>query len=136
MTTDAEPEPRVTALLARARARLERVTPEAAYAAAQQGALLVDTRSAAQREAGGSVPDAIVIERNTLEWRLDPTSPWRTPEIADADQLVIILCEEGYGSSLAAASLQELGLARATDVIGGFQAWRAAGLPVSRPASF
>jgi rhodanese-related sulfurtransferase len=135
VTDDVEPRPRVTVLLERARARLERMTPELAYAAAQEGALLVDTRSAAQREVGGLVPGAIVIERNSLEWRLDPTSPWRTPEIADVDQRVIIMCEEGYASTLAAVSLQDLGLTHATDVIGGFQAWNAAGLPVSPVAS-
>jgi rhodanese-related sulfurtransferase len=119
-------------LLASARRRLVRVHPDAAEAAARAGALLVDTRSEAQRRRDGAIPSALVIERNVLEWRLDPTSPWRVPEIRDRDQAVIVVCNQGYSSSLAAASLQDLGLRGATDLIGGFQAWRAAGKPVSR----
>ena len=127
-------EPRVTALLERARARLDRVTAEVARAETLAGAVLVDTRPAALRAADGEIPGAVIVERNNLEWRLDPTSPWRIPQIEHADQRVIVVCDEGYASSLAAVSLQDLGLERATDLIGGFQAWRAAGLPVTAPS--
>jgi rhodanese-related sulfurtransferase len=114
-----------------ARARLQRVTPEEASAAmAERGALLVDTRPEWQRRAEGEIPGALLIERNHLEWRLDPTSDARIPEAVNHDIEVIVMCSEGYASSLAAASLQDLGLHRATDLVGGFVAWRAAGLPV------
>jgi rhodanese-related sulfurtransferase len=117
-------------VLAAARARLRRLTPDEAHAAvAEGGALLVDTRPEWQRRADGQVPGALLIERNHLEWRLDPASDARIPEATDHDVQVIVLCSEGFSSSLAAASLHELGLHRATDVIGGFQAWRDAGLP-------
>ena len=118
-------------LLARARARLDRIEPGDAAAAVRRGALLVDTRPEWQRRAEGGIPGAKVIERNHLEWRLDPTSEARIPEAVDHDVEVIVVCSEGYSSSLAAASLQDLGLRRATDLVGGFQAWRAAGLPVT-----
>ena len=119
-------------LLADARARLQRVTPaEAAAAVDARGALLVDTRPEWQRRDEGEIPGAFVIERNHIEWRLDPTSDARIPEAVDHDVEVIVVCSEGYSSSLAAASLQDLGLRRATDLVGGFQAWRAAGLPVT-----
>jgi rhodanese-related sulfurtransferase len=121
---------RVEQLLSAARARLTRLSPLEARAAAQAGALLVDTRPVALRDADGEIPDAIVVDRNTLEWRLDPTSPWRIPQVEDDDQLIVLICDEGYASSLAAATLQDLGLRNATDLDGGFQAWRAAGLPV------
>jgi rhodanese-related sulfurtransferase len=116
-------------LLAAARARLQRLTPLEAAAAADRGALLVDTRPLQQRRDEGEIPGALVIERNHLEWRLDPTSDARVPEAVDHDVEVIVVCSEGYASSLAAASLQDLGLRRATDLDGGFHAWRAAGLP-------
>jgi rhodanese-related sulfurtransferase len=122
---------RVEAMLDRARARLRRLTPADAAVAAGDGALLVDIRPAAQRASEGEVPDALVIERNVLEWRLDPTSDARLPVAVGDDLAVIVFCSEGYTSSLAAAALQDLGLWRATDVIGGFQAWAAAGLPTS-----
>src|SRR5262245_37323175 len=109
------------------------MSPEEAARAFADGALLVDTRPVAQRTEQGEIPGALMIERNVLEWRLDPTSSARIPEVSDHDALVIVVCAEGYSSSLAAASLQDLGLHRATDLIGGFLAWRAAGLPV-RPA--
>ena len=99
----------------------------------QNGALLVDTRPEFQRRADGEIPGAIIIERNHLEWRLHPASPGRIPEAADRDIHWIVICDEGYASSLAAATLQTIGLHRATDVVGGFQAWRAARLPVSSP---
>lgn len=116
--------------LAAARDGLDRVTPAAAFAAMQRGALLIDTRPEFQRRRDGEVPGAIVIERNHLEWRLHPDSPARIPEAVHSGMQWIILCDEGFSSSLAAATLQALGLSRATDVDGGFQAWRAAGLPV------
>ena len=93
---------------------------------------MVDTRPADQRAAQGEIPGAVVIGRNVLEWRLEPSSPWRIPRAINHDVRVIVVCAEGFSSSLAAASLQELGLHNATDLIGGFQAWEAAGLPVDK----
>ncbi len=123
----------IDALLERERAHLRRVTPhEAAQAVAREGALLVDIRYAALRERDGVIPGALVVERNELEWRMDPQCAHRAPETTDHDRLVIVVCNEGYASSLAARSLQALGLHRATDLIGGFQAWAAEDLPVSR----
>lgn len=119
-------------VLAEARARLDRLSPLDAWAALRDGALLVDIRPAAQRAAEGEVPDAVVIERNVLEWRLDPASDHRIPAATGYDLQVVVLCSEGYTSSLAAAALADLGLHRATDVVGGFHAWSAAGLPVAR----
>ena len=116
--------------LEKARRRLRRVRPDQAAAELSAGALLIDTRPSDQRRRDGQVPGAIVIERTVLEWRLDPTSPDRIPEATDADVRVILLCNEGFSSSLAAASLLDLGLKNVTDVIGGFQAWRDSGLPV------
>jgi rhodanese-related sulfurtransferase len=116
-------------LLAEARASLDRVTPEAAQRAAADGALIVDTRPADHREREGVIPGSVWVERNVLEWRLDPAGAHRIPEIDSYDRLVIVVCDEGYASSLAARSLQELGLRRATDLVGGFRAWKAAGLP-------
>ncbi|AEH09602.1 MULTISPECIES: rhodanese-like domain-containing protein [Protofrankia] len=120
---------RIDAVLARARARLERLDPPTAAAAVADGALLVDIRPAAQRGAEGGIPGALIIERNVLEWRLDPTSDARLPQATGDDIKVIIICSEGYTSSLAAASLQDLGLRHATDVVGGFRAWERSGLP-------
>lgn len=119
-------------VLAEARARLHRLTPHEAWAAVERGALLVDIRPVAQRADEGEVPQAVVIERNVLEWRLDPASAHRIPAATGYDVEVVVLCSEGYTSSLAAASLADLGLHRATDVEGGFHAWRAAGLPTTR----
>ena len=119
-------------LLAEARGRIARVSPEEAAARIAEGALLVDTRPAAQRAREGAVPGALIVERNVLEWRFDPLSDARLPEATGYDVEVIVLCSEGYSSSLAADSLRALGLARTSDVIGGFQAWAAAGLPVLR----
>jgi rhodanese-related sulfurtransferase len=96
--------------------------------------LLVDTRPSELRARDGTIPGALVIDRNVLEWRLDPASPHRIPEITAHDQQIILFCDEGYASSLAARSLQELGLRNATDLVGGIQAWKAAGLPVDAPA--
>jgi rhodanese-related sulfurtransferase len=88
------------------------------------GALVVDTRPAADRDREGALPSAVVIERNVLEWRLDPTSPDRIPEAVDPERVVVVVCNEGYASSLAALSLQHLGLRGATDLDGGYRAWR------------
>ncbi len=121
-------------LLAAARARLDRVDPHRAAALMADGAILVDTRPGWQRAEEGELPGALLVERNHLEWRLDPTSDARIPAAVDHDVVWIIACSEGYSSSLAAASLQDLGLHRATDLDGGFQAWKAAGLPVDDPA--
>ena len=126
------PMPSIDQVLKTARQRLSRVTPEMAAAERAAGALLVDTRTQEQRIGEGAIPGALVIDRTVLEWRLDPDSPSRIPQALDHHVRVIVLCNEGYSSSLAAASLQDLGLVNATDVIGGFQAWKAAGLPVER----
>jgi len=126
--------PGIDDVLTAARARLHRVSPAEAAVALERGALLVDTRPFHQRVDEGEMPGAVLIERNHLEWRLDPTSDARIPEAVDHEVEVIVMCSEGYSSSLAAASLQDLGLHRATDLDGGFQAWRAAGHPV-QPAS-
>jgi rhodanese-related sulfurtransferase len=122
--------PTIDELLAAARARLDRMSPHEAAQAVEHGALLVDTRPLDQRRREGEIPGALLVERNVLEWRLDPASSARIPEATDHDVVVIVVCSEGYSSSLAAASLQDLGLCRATDLVGGFKAWRAAGLPV------
>jgi len=122
--------PTIDQMLAQARHRLVRVEPEQAAAEVARGALLVDIRTPAQRADQGEIPCAKVIDRTVLEWRLDPTSLDRIPEATNHQVRVIVLCAEGYSSSLAAASLQDLGLLRSTDVIGGFEAWKAAGLPV------
>ena len=124
--------PTIDTMLENARARLQRVTAGQAAAELAAGALLVDTRTYEQRAADGTIPDAHVIDRTVFEWRLDPTSPDRIPEVTDHDVRVIVLCAEGYSSSLAAATLQDLGLRNATDVIGGFAAWIEAGLPIER----
>ncbi len=117
-------------VLARARTRLARLSPAQARAAVDVGAVLVDIRPAAQRAAEGEIPGALIIERNVLEWRFDPASKARLP-FASYDLRVIVVCSEGYTSSLAAAALQELGIYQATDLAGGFRAWQAAGLPVT-----
>lgn len=117
-------------ILDAARRRLHRLGPEQAYAAMRDGAILVDTRSQAQRLAQGSVPGALVVERTVLEWRFDPRSDARLPEATGYDVRLIVMCAEGYSSSLAAASLQDLGMRNATDLAGGFLAWAQAGLPV------
>jgi rhodanese-related sulfurtransferase len=118
-------------LLAQARRTIKRLAPTAAAAAMRAGALLIDTRPVEQRQRDGAIPGAIVIDRNVLEWRLDPTCPQHVPAMTSRDQLVMLICNQGYSSSLAAASLQQVGLRQATDVIGGFQAWVRMGLPVT-----
>jgi rhodanese-related sulfurtransferase/predicted metal-dependent enzyme (double-stranded beta helix superfamily) len=120
--------------LAAARRRFGRLSPAEAHAETQEsGAVLVDIRPLGQRAREGMVPGALVIERNVLEWRFDPSSAARLPMVTGYDVRPVLLCSEGFASSLAAASLQEIGLWRATDVIGGFKAWCEAGLPVSSP---
>ena len=122
----------IDALLERVREDLDRMEVAEAYAAAQSGeALLVDIRYAALRDRDGLIPGALVVERNELEWRLDPQGSHHAPEATSHDLRVVVVCNEGYASSLAAASLRRLGLHRATDLVGGFQAWKAAGLPVT-----
>ena len=125
----------VDELLADARSRLRRVGPLEAATRVASGAVLVDIRPAAQRAVEGSVPGALVVERNVLEWRFDPASDARLPEATGYDVEVIVLCSEGYTSSLAADALRALGLIRTTDVIGGFRAWVAAGLPATSGTS-
>jgi rhodanese-related sulfurtransferase len=116
---------RINALLADARKGLDRVEPADLQAEQTQGALVVDIRPYEQRQRDGELPGAVVIDRNVLEWRLDPTSPHRIPEATGPDVRVVVVCNEGYGSSLAAATLRQLGLHRATDLVGGFSAWHA-----------
>ncbi|MCK9896416.1 rhodanese-like domain-containing protein [Frankia sp. AgB32] len=125
---------RIDAILAAARSRLRRLEPaEAARAlSAGEDSVLVDIRPAAQRAEEGEIPDALIVERNVLEWRFDPTSDARLPIATGDDLQVIVICSEGYTSSLAADALRQLGLHRATDVIGGYHAWSAAGLPTRR----
>jgi rhodanese-related sulfurtransferase len=120
-------------ILESARLRLRRLDPEAGHLAYRTGALLVDIRPAAQRAATGAIPGALVVERNVLEWRFDPRSAARLPVAGRYDLPVVIFCQEGYTSSLAAAALQDLGLHLATDIVGGFAAWRVAGLPAFGP---
>lgn len=119
----------VDQMLAHARSRLQRLTPMQAYDAVAAGALLVDIRPGWQRAVEGELPRALLVERNHLEWRFDPECEARLPQATGYDVQVIVVCSEGYTSSLAAAALQTLGLHKSTDVIGGFHAWTAQGLP-------
>ncbi|MEV6684139.1 rhodanese-like domain-containing protein [Streptomyces sp. NPDC051130] len=121
----------IDALVDRLRTTYARVSPDEAYAASLEGALLVDIRYQALRERDGVIPGAVVVERNELEWRLDPLGSHRLPEATGHGLRVVMICNEGYASTLAAASLHALGLHRATDLTGGFQAWKSAGLPVT-----
>jgi len=120
----------IAEIMAAASRRLRRVGPLLAAAEMGAGALLADTRSQAQREVQGEVPGALLVERNVLEWRFDPASAYRLPQVTGYEIRVIIMCAEGYSSVLAAVSLQDLGLVHATDMVGGFGAWARAGLPV------
>ena len=123
---------RIEAALEQARRRLTRVTAQQAAAQIANGeALLVDTRTDSQRARDGNIPGALVVDRTVLEWRLDPTSPHRIPEATSDGVRIILICNQGYSSSLAAASLLDLGLTNVTDVIGGFESWKSAGLPVA-----
>ncbi len=121
----------VDELLAQARNRLTRLGPAAAHRAVRDGARMIDIRSDSQIHRDGLIPGALVIARNVLEWRLDPACEHRHSDAPALDDHVIVVCDEGYQSSLVAATLQQLGFRRATDLDGGFQAWRTAGLPVS-----
>ena len=125
-------------LLTSARRRIRRLDPEEAARAQARGALLIDIRPTFQRHWEGEIPGAVVVERNVLEWRLDPASTHRLPGVTDHRREIVVVCSEGYASSLVAATLVDLGYSSAADLAGGFQAWAAAGLPVSRcrrPAS-
>jgi rhodanese-related sulfurtransferase len=117
-------------LLAQARARLERLEPADVHRAMAEGAVVLDTRTGDERRAAGGIPGAACVPLSELEWHLDPDSGFNDPRIA-LDAWIVVVCAEGYSSSLAAARLQSLGFARATDMIGGFDAWKAAGLPVT-----
>ena len=120
----------VDAVLAEARQGMRRYTAREAFEAQSRGALLVDTRTEVQRREQGELPSAIVIDRTVLEWRLDPASGVAIPEATDYDVEVVVVCRQGYSSSLAARSLRDVGLHRATDLVGGVEAWLAAGLRV------
>lgn len=122
-------------VLAAARAELERLEAHAAHEAVARGALLVDIRQDTHRQRDGVIPGALHLPRTVLEWRVDPDSPSRNPHVGGLERHLVLVCDHGYSSSLAAASLRQLGFARATDLIGGFQAWREAGLPVARLSS-
>jgi rhodanese-related sulfurtransferase len=117
-------------LLAEARRGLSRLDPLEAASAIRSGAVLIDVRSELQRERDGVVPGSVFFPRNVLEWRCDPASPARDRRVSDLGRQLIVMCDEGYQSSLAAANLRRLGFERATDLAGGFRAWRAAGMPV------
>jgi rhodanese-related sulfurtransferase len=118
-------------LLKAARARLDRVDPAAAYAESEAGALIVDTRCAEARYAAGVIPGSVHVPLSVLYWRLDPTSGDATA-LSDRDHRIILVCADGYSSSLAAATMRDLGFNRATDLDGGFNGWLAAGLPVEQ----
>jgi rhodanese-related sulfurtransferase len=124
--------PTIHDVLAEARRSLRRLEPQDAYAAMREGALVVDTRSEDEQRKSGRIPGAHRVPLSVLEWRLDPASEWHDPALADPSAHVILLCSHGYSSSLAARRLQEIGFSRATDVIGGFEAWKANGLPILR----
>lgn len=117
-------------LLEEAQARIERLEPAQALAAVEQGALLIDIRSDSERERDGIVSGSLHIPRTVLEWRVDPDSTWRNPHIGGLDRQIVIFCDHGCSSVFAAAALVELGFTRAGDVVGGFAAWREAGLPI------
>jgi rhodanese-related sulfurtransferase len=117
-------------LLATARSRIERLAPAEAFSAMRDGALLVDIRSDPDRAREGIVPGSLHIPRTVLEWRVAPDSSWRNPYVGALDVQIVLLCDHGYSSSLAAATLVELGFTRVGDVAGGFEGWREAGLPV------
>ena len=122
----------IGALLDEARSRLERLEPQAAFRAQTEGALIVDTRCAELRRDDGVIPGSVHVPLSVLYWRLDATSGHADPELTDTDRRIVLCCAHGYSSSLAAATLRDLGFSRATDIVGGYEAWVAAGLPVTR----
>jgi rhodanese-related sulfurtransferase len=127
-----QPRRGVDELLAEARSRIERADPTTAWAASRSGeALIVDIRADDDRRRDGIVPGSLHVPRTVLEWRVDPESAWASPHVGDRSRRLLVLCNHGCSSSLAAATLVELGFERAGDVVGGFEAWRAAGLPVA-----
>jgi rhodanese-related sulfurtransferase len=132
MSSQRQPPPRRTIddLVAASRARIERFEPAEAHRAAMDGALLIDTRSADDRRASGVIPGSVAVPLSVLYWRLDPVSVSRDPGLADLARHVILVCAHGYSSSIAAATLRDLGFERAADMIGGFEAWAQAGLPI------
>jgi rhodanese-related sulfurtransferase len=121
----------IGAVLDTARSRLERLEPEAAFRAQADGALIVDTRCAELRRDDGVIPGSVHVPLSVLYWRLDATSAHADPRLTDTERHVVLCCAHGYSSSLAAATLHDLGFSRATDIVGGFEAWAAAGLPVT-----
>jgi rhodanese-related sulfurtransferase len=122
-------------LLAEAADRIERRSARDAYAAMQAGALLVDIRSSEDRERDGVVPGSLHIPRTVLEWRVAPDSDWRSPHVGGLDREIILICDHGDSTVFATATLLDLGFTKASDVIGGFLAWKAAGLPVASAPS-
>lgn len=116
-------------MLARARVRIRRLGPQEAHEAASRGALIVDVRCSSDRDRDGVIPGSLHVPRTVLEWRLAPGSAWRSPYAPDLDREILVVCDHGYSSSLAAAALVDLGFIAAGDVVGGFEAWRLAGLP-------
>jgi rhodanese-related sulfurtransferase len=124
----------VNDLLAAARARIERLDPKTAQAAARSGAIVIDTRCAEQRRETGIIPGSVHVPLSVLFWRLDPASGSEDPSLADPERQMILVCAHGYSSSIAAATLRDLGFARASDIDGGFEAWQAAGLPIEAVA--
>ena len=131
--TEAPGRRSIDEILEAARARLDRVAPQHLADEMALGALVVDTRPIEQRDRDGELPGAVVINRNVLEWRLDPASDHRIPQVTGYDQRIVIVCNEGYSSSLAAATLRDIGLHRATDLIDGYQGWLALS-PATNPA--
>ena len=128
------PRRTITDLLAQARSRIDRLDPAAAHAAMHRGALVIDTRCAEQRRDSGVIPGSVHVPLSVLYWRLDPASGFEDPALADPDRQVILVCAHGFSSSIAAATLHDLGFARAADIDGGFEAWQAAGLPIEAAA--
>jgi rhodanese-related sulfurtransferase len=117
-------------VLADARARLRRLSASEAAAAVREGAVIVDIRPQEQRRITGVVPGSLWFPRNHLEWRVDPSSEWAHPAVSDPDMQIVLMCNEGYATSLAAVTLLDMGFSRATDMVDGFDGWRAAGLPI------
>jgi rhodanese-related sulfurtransferase len=120
----------VNDLLAASRAKIDRLEPHGVLAAAREGAIVIDTRCAEQRRETGTIPGSVHVPLSVLYWRLDPASGSEDPSLADPGRQVILVCAHGYSSSIAAATLRDLGFARASDIDGGFEAWQAAGLPI------